>query len=100
MSAFTFQPHVREYRKSQRGAFLKAARWYDRNAAATINTKHYPKEYWPVVEKSGITVSRPSPEELEDFRQQALLTWDMWKKRVGEEVGARAIRLAMGTDRD
>ncbi len=83
-----------------KGAFIKAAGWYDRNAAATINTKTYREEYWPIVEKSGITVFRPSAEELENFHQQALLTWDMWKKRVGEDVGARAIRLAMGTDRE
>lgn len=83
-----------------RGVFTKAARWYDRNAAATINKKDYPEEYWPGVVKSGIIVSQPSPEELENFHQQALLTWDMWKKRVGEEVGARAIRLAMGKERE
>lgn len=80
-----------------RAAFIEAAQWYDRNSAETINKKIYPEEYWPLVEKSGIAVSKPSKGEEKEFYDRARPAWTWWEKEVGEEKGSKAILLAMGT---
>lgn len=80
----------------EKSAFWQAAQWYDRNAVSMANTTIYPREEWPTVKSAGIEVAQPSDEDLKTFAQNAqpILAW--WKDQVGEEIGARAIGLAMG----
>jgi TRAP-type C4-dicarboxylate transport system substrate-binding protein len=79
-----------------REAFWNAGKWYDANSASYVNDEVYPNEYWPIVEQAGIEIIEPSAEDVQRFADASQEIWDWWKGQVGEEVGQRAIDLALG----
>lgn len=78
-----------------RNAVDSAAQWYDQNAARHINEDDIPN-VWPAFEKEGLTVVEPSAEQMQQFRSVCEPIWETWKTEVGEEVGTRALQLALG----
>jgi TRAP-type C4-dicarboxylate transport system substrate-binding protein len=79
-----------------KAAFWDAAKWYDKNNATVVNEKFYPEKYWPAIEKAGIKIFQPTEKESKDFEAKSQPVWAWWKKQVGEEVGQKAINLALG----
>jgi TRAP-type C4-dicarboxylate transport system substrate-binding protein len=79
-----------------KAAFWDAGKWYDQNYSPVLNKKFYPEKYWPAIEKAGIKVFPPSEKEFQDFEEKSQPVWAWWKKQVGEEVGQKAINLALG----
>ena len=79
-----------------KAAFWDAGKWFDKNYAMTLNKKFYPENYWPRVEKAGVKIFKPTENELKDFEVKSQPVWAWWKKQIGEEVGQKAINLAMG----
>lgn len=79
-----------------KAAFWEAGKWYDQNAAPAVNKKVYPEMIWPRVTKAGIQSISPTAEELRLFEERSQPVWAWWKKQVGEEVGQKAIDLALG----
>lgn len=79
-----------------RAAFWEAGKWYDVNGAPAVNKKVYPESIWPMVTKAGIKTFTPTPEELKLFEEKSQPVWAWWKKQVGEEIGQKAINLALG----
>lgn len=101
MTAFTVAPFMlRDTWDSLddevRGVFENAAGWYDENFIDHCNNDIYPNEYWPQIEEEGIEVVEPSDEDIETFNNGAEAVWNHWKGEVGEDVGNRAIALALG----
>ncbi|HEX6142821.1 MAG TPA: TRAP transporter substrate-binding protein DctP [Geminicoccaceae bacterium] len=79
-----------------RQALLEAAKWYDENSASHVNNEIYPNKYWPTVQDAGVEVIEASDADLERFTESSQGIWEWWKEQVGEEVGQRAIDLALG----
>ncbi|GHE20337.1 TRAP transporter substrate-binding protein [Halomonas urumqiensis] len=79
-----------------RAIIQQAADWYDANFIDHCNNDIYPNEYWPMVEEAGIEIIEPTEEDLDTFNAGVEEVWDMWKEEVGQEVGDRAIALALG----
>jgi TRAP-type C4-dicarboxylate transport system substrate-binding protein len=79
-----------------KAAFWDAAKWYEKNSAPVINKNFYPGKYWPRIEKAGIKTFKPTDKELKDFEEKSQPVWAWWKKQVGEEIGQKAINLALG----
>ena len=79
-----------------KAAFWDAGKWYEQNSAPFVNKKFYPEKYWPRIVKAGITVIKPTEKELKDFEEKSQPVWAWWKKQVGEEIGQKAINLALG----
>ena len=79
-----------------KAAFWDAAQWYDKNSAPVVNKEFYPGKYWPRIEKAGIKIFQPTERELKDFEEKSQPVWAWWKKQVGEEIGQKAINLALG----
>ena len=79
-----------------KAALWDAGKWYDQNSAPVVNKEFYPQKYWPRVEKAGVKIFNPTEKELKDFEEKSQPVWAWWKKQVGEEVGQRAINLALG----
>ena len=79
-----------------KAAFWDAGKWYEKNSAPVVNQKFYPEKYWPRIEKAGVKVIKPTEMELKDFEEKSQPVWAWWRKQVGEEVGQKAINLAMG----
>ncbi len=79
-----------------KAAFWDAAKWYEKNSAPMVNKKFYPEKYWPRIEKAGIKSFKPTDKELKDFEEKSQPVWAWWKKQVGEEIGQKAINLALG----
>jgi TRAP-type C4-dicarboxylate transport system substrate-binding protein len=79
-----------------KAAFWDAAKWYEKNSAPFVNKKFYPEKYWPRLEKGGMKVFKPTEKELKDFEEKSQPVWAWWKKQVGEEIGQKAINLALG----
>jgi TRAP-type C4-dicarboxylate transport system substrate-binding protein len=79
-----------------KAAFWDAAKWYDQNASPVVNKQVYPQKYWPRIEKAGIKIFNPTEKELKDFEEKSQPVWAWWKKQVGEEMGQKAINLALG----
>jgi TRAP-type C4-dicarboxylate transport system substrate-binding protein len=79
-----------------KAAFWDAAKWYEKNSAPVINKNFYPAKYWPRIEKAGIKIFKPTDKELQDFEEKSQPVWAWWKKQVGEEIGQKAINLALG----
>lgn len=76
----------------------EAAQWYDDNFVSTCNDEIYPEQYWPAVKEEGVEVIEPSAEDIEAFNESTHAVWDEWKQQVGQEIGERAIALALGKD--
>lgn len=79
-----------------KAAFWEAAKWYDQNATPLTNSKVYPEKIWPIVTKAGIKSHIPSADEMKLFKEKSQPVWSWWRKQVGEEVGQKAINLALG----
>ena len=79
-----------------KAAFWDAAKEYDRTYAAGINKKFYPEQFWPQLQKAGIQIFTPTAAEAKDFEEKSKPVWAWWKKQVGEEIGQKAINLALG----
>lgn len=81
---------------AEKKAFWEAGMWYDENAVRMVNDYIYPKEKWPMIKSLGLEIDLPTDEDLKTFAENAIPVHTWWKKKVGEEVGSRAIDLAMG----
>jgi TRAP-type C4-dicarboxylate transport system substrate-binding protein len=79
-----------------KAAFWDAGKWFDKNYARVLNTKFYPENYWPKVQKAGVKIFKPTEKELQDFEVKSQPVWAWWKKQIGEEVGQKAINFALG----
>lgn len=79
-----------------KAVFWDAARWYDQNSTKVANKKFYPEVLWPLVAKAGIKTIDPTGTELKLFAERSQPVWSWWKKQVGEEIGQKAINLALG----
>lgn len=79
-----------------RAAFWDAAQFYDNTFCSRINTKWAKDVYWPEIEQAGVTMNQPTPAEAGTFREKAQPVWDWWCNEVGEDVGRKAIKLALG----
>lgn len=79
-----------------KAAFWDAGKWYEQNSAPFVNKRFYPEKYWPRIVKAGIKVIKPTEKELKDFEEKSQPVWAWWKKQVGEEIGQKAINLALG----
>ena len=80
----------------QQAAFEEAADWFDAESAKQANDVIYPDEFWPMVKEAGIEVVVPDEAALQRVDEAAQDVIDEWKASVGEEVGQRAIDLALG----
>lgn len=79
-----------------RGAFMKGVEWFDENSARVANKDYFEGKYWPGFKEGGLEVIDPTPEELAEFDSINADVREIWLKEVGEEVGNKAIDLAMG----
>ena len=79
-----------------KAAFWDAGKWFEQNYATVINKKFYPEIFVPQLEKAGVKTVKPTDQELKDFEQKSQPVWTWWKKQVGEEIGQKAINLALG----
>jgi len=79
-----------------KSAFWDAGKWFEQNYAPMINKKFYPEQFVPQLEKAGVKTVKPADQELKDFEEKSQPVWTWWKKQVGEEIGQKAIRLALG----
>jgi len=79
-----------------KAAFWDAGKWFEQNYATVINKKFYPELFVPQLEKAGVKTVKPTDQELKDFEQKSQPVWTWWKKQVGEEIGQKAINLALG----
>ncbi len=81
---------------AEKAAFWDAAKAFDKTYAAEINGKFYPEQFWPQLKKGGMEVFDPTEAELKDFEAKSKPVWEWWKKQLGEQVGQKAIDLALG----
>lgn len=79
-----------------RQALDEAASAYAQNFVPYANQNIYPNEYWPKVLAEGVEVIEPSAADTEAFNSAIQGVWDHWVEEVGEDVGRRAIALALG----
>jgi TRAP-type C4-dicarboxylate transport system substrate-binding protein len=73
-----------------------AADWFDAESAKTVNTKIYPNDFWPKIKAAGIEVIEPSQDDITALDKAADQVVAKWKGTVGEDIGQRAIDLALG----
>lgn len=73
-----------------------AAQWYNDNFISHANADLYPNKFWPKVQEAGVEVVEPTAEDLAGFNDATQAVWEHWKGEVGEDVGTRAIELALG----
>ena len=79
-----------------KAAMEDASDWYADNFAPYANKDVYPNEYWPKVTAAGVETIEPTAEDTASFNRAIQPVWDHWMKEVGQEVGQRAIDLALG----
>lgn len=79
-----------------RSIFMEGVEWFDENSARVANQDYFKDKYWPEFQKGGLEVIDPTAEELAEFDGINADVRDVWLKDVGEEIGTKAIALAMG----
>lgn len=77
-------------------AIQTAAEWLDQNGAALANNDLYPSEFWPKIAEAGIEVIEPTAEDIAKLDEAAKAVDEAWVAEVGEDIGRRAIALALG----
>ena len=82
--------------QATRDAFMEAARWFDEESAKEANDVIYPEEFWPMMEEAGVETVEPDQAAVDRLDEAAQDVIEEWKASVGEEVGTRAIDLALG----
>lgn len=82
--------------KAVKASIQDAADWFDAENAKTSNQEIYPNEYWPKVKAAGIEIIEPSEADLAQLEKASEDVISEWKSQVGEEVGTKAIDLALG----
>jgi TRAP-type transport system periplasmic protein len=102
-TAFTIAPFMLRDRwdaldTDTRAALQEAAQWYNDNFVGTANTETYPNKFWPKVTAAGVEIIEPSAEDMASFNEATHSVWDKWKEEVGEDLGTRAIELALGKE--
>lgn len=101
LTAFTVAPFMLRSRwdsldDGAKEVLQGASQWYSDNFASHCNDEVYPDKYWPAVQEAGVKVVEPSEEDLAAFNDSTHDVWNHWKEQVGQEVGERAIALALG----
>ncbi|MEC5324039.1 TRAP transporter substrate-binding protein [Aurantimonas sp. A3-2-R12] len=81
-----------------RNAMMAGVEWFDENSARVANQDYFDAKYWPAFREAGLEVIEPTEAELERFREVSTNVREAWIGEVGEEVGKKAIDLAMGKD--
>ncbi|MCQ0986967.1 TRAP transporter substrate-binding protein [Jiella marina] len=81
-----------------RNAIMAGVDWFDENSARTANQDYYEEQYWPAFKEGGLEVIEPDQAMLDRFAEVSSNVRDAWASEVGEEVGRKAIALAMGED--
>ncbi|MDY8108757.1 TRAP transporter substrate-binding protein DctP [Fulvimarina sp. 2208YS6-2-32] len=79
-----------------KSAMQAGAAWFDENSAKTANEDYYEQQYWPKFRESGVEVIEPDQAALDRFAEVSANVREAWIQEVGEEVGKKAIALAMG----
>lgn len=79
-----------------KNAMLDGAKWFDENSSKTANTEYYEGQYWPKFKEGGLEVVQPDQAALDRFAEVSVNVREAWMSEVGEEVGKKAIALAMG----
>lgn len=96
IGAFMLQDRYDGLDEKTRQAIDGASQWYDAESAKQVNNVFYPDEYWPMLREAGIEPMAPSAEDKARFEEVSGEVWTWWKGEVGEEIGQRAIDLALG----
>jgi TRAP-type C4-dicarboxylate transport system substrate-binding protein len=101
MTGFTVSPFMLRSRwdtldSGVKESLQEASVWYDNNFVKMANESFYPEKFWPKVNAAGIKIINPSSKDIESFNKATVAIWAKWKKEVGEDVGQRAIDLALG----
>ena len=81
-----------------RAGMEAAADWLDENGAAQANYGIYKNDLWPLVDAAGVEKTQPNAADLEALSNESQAVIADWKKDVGEDIGTRAVNLAMGLE--
>ncbi|RFC62873.1 C4-dicarboxylate ABC transporter substrate-binding protein [Fulvimarina endophytica] len=79
-----------------RQAMTAGAEWFDEHSSLAANVDYYEKQFWPKFREGGLEVVEPDQAALDRFAEVSANVREAWVSEVGEEVGRRAIALAMG----
>ncbi len=82
--------------KEVKTAMTEAAEWFDDNSARAANKNYYDAKYWPKFKEGGLQVVEPDKAMLDRFADVSGNVRTAWTGEVGEEIGKKAIALAMG----
>ena len=96
IGVFMTLDHWNELSPEAQAAMTEAAAWFDAESARAANEDIYPGEFWPMMEAAGIEVIEADQAAQDRMAEAAQDVIEAWKESVGEEVGQRAIDLAMG----
>ncbi|MER0237675.1 TRAP transporter substrate-binding protein DctP [Fulvimarina sp. MAC8] len=77
-------------------AMMAGVEWFDEHSAEEANVEYYEKQYWPKFKEGGLEVVEPDQAALDRFAEVSANVREAWTQEVGEEVGQKAIALAMG----
>ena len=77
-------------------ALQEAAQWYDENAVKEARERIYPEVFWPAVKEEGVEIVEPEAETVQQFQDNTDEVTQAWFEEVGEDVGQRAVDLALG----
>ncbi|MCF3932082.1 TRAP transporter substrate-binding protein DctP [Acuticoccus sp. M5D2P5] len=76
--------------------FMDGVEWFDENSARVANVDYFQDKYWPAFKEGGMQVIEPDAATLERFSEVSVNVRDAWSAEVGEEIGKKAIALALG----
>lgn len=81
-----------------KAALMAGVEWFDEEGARAANEDYFAAQYWPAFEKEGIEVIAPDEAALQRLDEASEGVREAWVQQVGEEVGRRAIALAVGNE--
>ncbi|WP_108658359.1 TRAP transporter substrate-binding protein [Acuticoccus kandeliae] len=76
--------------------FMEGVEWFDEHSARVANEDYFKAKYWPAFKEGGMEVIDPDAATLDRFAEVSVNVRDAWISEVGDEVGKKAIALAMG----
>lgn len=84
--------------EEEKAAIMVGVDWFDAQSAKGANEDYYEGKYWPAFTEQGIEVVEPDAAALERLSEVSQDVRNSWVESVGEDVGNRAIALALGEE--
>ncbi|WP_226580016.1 TRAP transporter substrate-binding protein [Acuticoccus sediminis] len=82
----------------EKAALDAGVEWFDAESVKAANEEYFAKQYWPAFKEAGLSEYQADEAAMQKLDEVSEDVREEWIGQVGDEVGRRAIALALGKE--